>query len=168
MDHIILALDLSMQSPGYAVMGIDKGSPVILEKGHLKTNAKLGNGGRLDQIARWLDGILYQYPIEAVIREKGFSRFPATTQALFRVVGVSDLYAYKHGHTKVIELSPTTVKKIIAGTGKAEKEEVENAVRSLLNLPDSYSFKSNDESDAVAVGLAYYLQEKKIILQETG
>jgi crossover junction endodeoxyribonuclease RuvC len=79
-----------------------------------------------------------------------------TTQVIFRVVGVSDLALAKEGYTKIVDLSPTTVKKAVAGNGKADKKQVAQAVETFIG---EYQFKNDDESDAVAVALAYLIQE---------
>lgn len=57
-------------------------------------------------------------------------------------------------------ITPTNVKKLVTGSGKAEKPEVAEAVRRLLRLPDDYVFKAGyDDADACAVILAYLIRE---------
>lgn len=58
------------------------------------------------------------------MREKGFFRFPHETQALFKVMGVADLVAWQKQRTEYIEIAPTTIKKLLTGSGKATKEDV--------------------------------------------
>ena len=58
------------------------------------------------------------------VREKGFSRFPHETQALFKVVGVADLTAWQKCRAVYEEIAPAAVKKLLVGTGRASKEEV--------------------------------------------
>lgn len=158
----ILGLDLSMGSPGFAVVEINEGGKAtVLYAGHIKTNAKLTHGERLMQIEAYLQSVVSEYkPFNAVVREKGFSRHNITTQTIFRVVGVSDLMLAKEGYVKVVEIAPTTVKKLVCGNGKATKDDVKNAVRNLV--ASAPRFKTDDESDAVAVALAYALQQKLI------
>ena len=62
--------------------------------------------------------------INVFVREKGFSRFPHETQALFKVVGVADLTAWQKCRTVYEEIAPSAVKKLLVGSGKASKEEV--------------------------------------------
>ena len=62
--------------------------------------------------------------IAVFVREKGFSRFPHETQALFKVVGVADLAVWKAYGTEFVEIAPTTIKKLLTGSGKANKGEV--------------------------------------------
>lgn len=149
-------MDLSLSSPGFAVLGVtDEGDPLILEVSHVKTNAKKSHGYRLGEISEEIDRYITVYDPEYIVREKGFSRFPATTQALFKVVGISDLYAHMRTEKEIAELSPTTVKKVVTGSGKATKQDVEKAVKKILRIDKPDFFATDDESDAVAVGLAY-------------
>lgn len=167
MAHKLLALDLSLSCPGYAVLEIVQGRPKLIEKGHIKTTKKKGYGGRLAEVADLLEGIFSRHPdIEAVVRERGFSRFAVETQSIFRVVGVSDLYAWRKGFSKIIDVPVKTVKLTIAGRGNADKDAVQAGVRRLLGLPESVKFETYDESDAAAVGLAYYI--KSGLLQAAG
>ena len=58
------------------------------------------------------------------MREKGFSRFPHETQALFKAVGVADLVAWQKCRAVYEEIAPAAVKKLLVGSGKASKEDV--------------------------------------------
>ena len=97
--------------------------------------------------------------VAVFVREKGFSRFPHETQALFKVVGVADLAAWKKCHTEFVEIAPTTVKKLLTGSGKASKEEVAAALESYVG---EQTYGSDDESDALAVGMAWLMLNKMI------
>lgn len=134
--------------------------PYLVTVAHARTNPKQTHGQRLAQI----DGVITQtyeryQPFTAVIRERGFSAHAATTQALFKVVGVSELNLRDH---RIVEIPPTTVKKTLTGSGKADKAEVAEAVRKMLCLPDGYAFATDDESDACAVILAYLIANSEI------
>ena len=54
------------------------------------------------------------------------------------------------------ELSPTTVKKLLTGSGKASKTEVAMALERYVG---TQQYETDDESDAVAVGLAWLIQQ---------
>ncbi len=94
--------------------------------------------------------------VAVFVREKGFSRFPHETQALFKVVGVADLAAWTTCQTEFVEIAPTTVKKLLAGSGKATKEEVAAALETYVG---KYDYEIDDESDALAVGIGYLIQK---------
>ena len=157
--NITLALDLSLSQPGFAVIALtDEGQPIILEKSHVKTNAKKPHGFRIDQVMKEMERYYLAYKPEHVVREKGFSRFPATTQALFKIVGSSDVMAHWHKSEPVHEIAPTSVKKAITGSGKASKDEVADAVIRILQIEQPNFFATDDESDAAAVGITYLKQ----------
>lgn len=90
--------------------------------------------------------------VAVFVREKGFSRFPHETQAIFKVVGVADLAAWTTCRTEFVEIAPTTVKKLLTGSGKASKEEVAAALKKQIGRQD---YATNDESDALAVGVSW-------------
>jgi crossover junction endodeoxyribonuclease RuvC len=152
-----LGLDMSMSSTGVAVVEVDNKRPKLLLATRIKTNSKHRHGLRLYQIARTLRNIEAKYgPFKAIIREKGFSRFAAATQAIFKSIAMSDVVFKDYD---IEEYSPTTVKKTIAGAGKSSKDDVESMVRELLELDESYKFESDDASDACGIVLTYLLKE---------
>ncbi|MBQ8962515.1 MAG: crossover junction endodeoxyribonuclease RuvC [Clostridia bacterium] len=97
--------------------------------------------------------------VAVFVREKGFSRFPHETQALFKVVGVADLAAWTTCRTEFMEIAPTTVKKLLTGSGKAEKDTVAAALEEYVG---SHDYATDDESDAVAVGIAWLKYQELI------
>src|SRR5699024_746746 len=156
---ITFAMDLSLNGPGFAVLAVaPEGHPILLEKSHLKPKGTT-HGRKLGQISEEIDRYLCEYSPEHIVREKGFSRFAATTQALYKVVGIADLYAYMRMEKTIHEIAPTSVKKIVTGSGKASKGDVQEAVIRRLQIDKPDFFANDDESDAVAVGLAYFIQK---------
>lgn len=166
--RITLALDLSLNGPGMAVVAITDGNPIVLDKRNITPTGS--HGDKLTQIAEVIDELFALYEPEYVVREKGFSRFAATTQTLFKVVGISDYIAYQYGHNNVEELSPSTVKKLVTGDGNSKKDEVADSVfkaYQIDNTDDYYrTIKGgknkgkreliDDLTDSLAVGLAFY------------
>lgn len=159
----LLALDLSLSSTGYAVIQWEEGCATVLEVGHIdnkrKGRMKWSHGKRLMNIYEELSFVINSYPdIELVVREKGVSRFNRSTQVLFRVVGVVDLLLENYGLQPSKEITISETKKVITGDGKAEKATVATAVQQYLT--EKATFANDDESDAVAVGVAYCIKEE--------
>ncbi|MDR7207623.1 crossover junction endodeoxyribonuclease RuvC [Priestia megaterium] len=152
MSKIILSLDLSLACPAFAVLKVTDGKVKVIEVSHVKTKAKDSTGQRLFIIANHLQDILDRYEFDAYVMEKGFSKFPVATQQLQRVVGVTLVTLYRNGVINVGELSPTTVKKGITGSGKASKEELATCLHDYVG---DVKYKTDDESDAVGVGIAF-------------
>lgn len=80
-------------------------------------------------------------------------------QVLSKVVGVSDLYAWGFGRKEFFDIHPKTVKRLVANDENADKEAVANALQQFVGKRE---YACDDESDAVAVGLAYLLMNKMI------
>lgn len=95
--------------------------------------------------------------IDVFVRERAFSRFPHETQALFKVIGIADFVAWQCGQGFFEEIAPTTIKKTLTGSGKASKKEVADSLKNYIEPAD---FSTDDESDAVAVGIAWLLSRK--------
>ena len=72
-----------------------------------------------------------------------------------KVVGIADLVAWQQSIAIFHEIAPTTVKKLLTGSGKAEKEAVAQALDRYLGAK---VYETDDESDAAAVGVAWLLQ----------
>jgi crossover junction endodeoxyribonuclease RuvC len=102
------------------------------------------------------------YPDAFIVREGALLNIATsgrTVQVLSKVVGVSDLYAWGFGGKEFEDISPKTVKKLVANNDNAEKEEVAKALEQFVGKRD---YACDDESDAVAVGIAYLIQQKMI------
>ncbi|CUB09193.1 Crossover junction endodeoxyribonuclease RuvC [Bacillus cereus] len=156
--EVILAMDLSMSCPAFVVVAWNGRELSVLHQSHIKTNAEKSHGYRLFEIYNHLGGILaeWQEHLTAVVSEKGFSRFANVTQILFMVHGVAKL-AIHTADKDVVEMSPTTVKKHVTGNGKASKDAVADAVRGYFR--EKLVFATDDESDAIAVALAYLIKK---------
>lgn len=82
-----------------------------------------------------------------------------TIQVLHKVVGVTDLYAWAFGGRVFDEISPKTVKKRVTDDALAEKDVVAAALERFVGKQE---YACDDESDAVAVGVAWLIQQGMI------
>lgn len=160
----VLAFDISLSQPGAAVVEFHKGKAEIVAVSNCKTNNNEGYGSRAVHIQSWAHLFIRQNnlkskPYNIILREKYagkfnnhaiFSAWSAVDRALTEV-GLEETYA---------PISQQTVKKLVVGKGRAEKSEVEEAVRKLTGYTGK--FACDDESDAVAVALAWAIQNKVI------
>lgn len=155
-SKLILSLDLSLACPAFAVLKVSDNKVKVVEVSHVKTKSKDSTGQRLFIISNHLKDILDRYEFDAYVMEKGFSKFPVATQQLQRVVGVVLVTLYRKGVEEIGELSPTTVKKSITGSGKASKDELAICLHDYVG---DVIYKTDDESDSVGVGVAYAKQK---------
>ena len=96
---------------------------------------------------------------EEALRKSGTGASGKVLSILNRVVGVSDLYAWGFGNREFIEIPPQTVKKAVTNNANAEKDEVAAALKQFVG---DWDYACDDESDAVAVGVAYLIGQNMI------
>ena len=160
----VLGLDLSLTSPGFAVIDVKKGKPRLIKTANFTTTADTAQALRYEEIEAFtLLFIRENKPFDIIAREvwpparnyvqnnKIHGAWSAVERALSR-------YGYEVGE----HLTPSNVKKTVTGNGAAKKPEVAASVRKLLNLGEDYEFDSDDHSDAAAIALAYLIREKLI------
>lgn len=160
----ILAMDLSLNCPGFAVLDIADGKVKLIEKTTVNNirDAKKeacrrkSTPQKLREIAQMIQRLIAEHKPELFVRERGFSRHNVATQTLFRVVGVSDLVVYEAAHQEIYEIAPSVVKRLVAGSGSAEKIHIERELDQYIGFQ---LYGTQDESDAVAVGIAWAIQE---------
>lgn len=148
----VLALDLSLNRPGFAVLAVGARGISIAECGHLVVDKRFEHGRRLRQIRDWIRDILERHPdIESpFVKEDA----PPDTKGLVlaKTHGVAEEILAEYSF---VNYAPTTIKRVVGGHGKAEKADVEAGVRTALGLKLTFQFATDDESDAVAVGLTH-------------
>lgn len=163
-----LGLDLSL-SPGFAVIDVKNRRPTLITAQSVATDAKSPDSQRFAYIEAKTVQIAHEYrPFTAIVREDFTAgRNKRANQGIFGAWAAVDAGLGRYGLTVTDvgkpALSPTNVKKLVAGKGTAEKTEVAEAVRRILRLPSDYKFaKGYDDSDACAVALAYLIRENLI------
>lgn len=95
-------------------------------------------------------------PEATVVRERAFSKFHRETQTLNKVVGVTDMLLWQSQETQFLELTPTQIKKAIGNHPRADKDQV---AAGLIPYIGEHEYTTDDESDAVAVAIAFLIIE---------
>lgn len=121
-----------------------------------KNERDKSDGQILSEIAHELRRYLVKNPTAVIVRERALDMQAKsrTIEVLHKVVGVSDLYAWALGGRVFEEIHPRTVKKLIANNDEAEKDVV---AASLAQVVGEREYACDDESDAVAVGVAWMI-----------
>ena len=109
---------------------------------------------RLGVLYSNLNDIAAQFNPEMVVIEKLFFNTNAKTAiSVGQARGVSMLVA-AHNGAGVTEYTALQAKKYLAGYGRADKVEMQNAVKEMLG--SSQIIKPDDANDGVAMALCYY------------
>lgn len=179
--YTVVGADLSLTRPGFAVFEMKEGIPKLIKCVSVdnKTKKNKTHGQILHEIERaFCDEV---FPIDMgmvktplfLVREKEIMHMKVPSErSVTKTVGVMDLLAYmifilfkdkKKFDGIWHEIYPVTVKKLITGSGKAEKSEVADALEHYVGKQE---YKCDDESDAVAVVLAWLIQQGQIKQKE--
>jgi crossover junction endodeoxyribonuclease RuvC len=156
----ILSFDTSMSRPGVAVIEIKRNKPHIVATSHVITTASQPHGLRAEIIESWATLFVAEHgaKFDEIVREDFQGRSSRQNHPVFSAWGAVDQALNKFGlNFTTPAISQSKVKRLVVGKGKAEKDEVERAVRQLTGYKGE--FGSDDESDACAVGLAYAIEQ---------
>jgi len=159
MNKKILAID-----PGYERVGIAVIEKTFQKKDCLifsecfKTSPKITFPERLLNIGNEIEKVIKKHKPEALAIE---TLYFTTNQKT--VMGVSEargtiLYVAAKNNLKVYEYTPPQIKVAVTGYGKANKEMVMSMIPKLIHIEKE--IKSDDELDAVAIGLTLLACEK--------
>ncbi|MFZ8007665.1 hypothetical protein ACO1D0_16525 [Bacillus licheniformis] len=165
-----LAFDTSMTCPGVAIIEVRNRKPTIKALSHVKPNPSRSHAHRAEVIEGWammfLDKNCPRDGFDYVVREDfagktSISNYPvlaawnACERAASRFGLTFDKFRKPGKRTPDLGIPATTVKSMVAGSGKAEKDELQAAVRRMTGYKGE--FANFDESDAVAIGLAWLI-----------
>lgn len=109
--------------------------------------------------------LLETYRPDYVVKEQTIARL-ATQHILIKFAGVLDMIAANEGFPKIYEYSPTTVKKVVGGHGRATKEAVLMGTTRYINWNEPIDLVIDDISDAVAICLTHL--DKEFVLVPLG
>jgi crossover junction endodeoxyribonuclease RuvC len=150
----ILGIDCGTERTGYGFIESDGRRHVLVDAGVIRTKASESLDLRLVFIARELRRVLAAHSPEAVAVEEVFHAVNAKSALkLAHVRGVALLLAAEAG-LPVSEYSPLSVKMSVTGYGRAEKQQVQMMVQSLL-VNHSAVYESFDAWDALAVAICH-------------
>lgn len=149
----ILGIDPGLATVGFGVVDSDKNSMKLLTCGVISTPANTTLSSRLDRIYEDMTELITTFSPDVVSIEELFFNTNITTGiAVSHARGVILLAAYRAG-VQIAEYTPLQVKQSVVGYGRAEKNQVIDMVRRILNLPAAP--KPDDAADAVALAICH-------------
>jgi len=152
---LCLGIDPGLQRTGYALIQRTLAGPVLLEGGILRSNAAGTLAERILEIGRGVQELVEEFRPDAVAVEQVFSHVqnPQTALLMAHARGAI-LFAVASAGIAVVNYSPRQVKKLLTGSGRASKDQIQHAVRNELRLPRL--LEPNDVADACAIALCHY------------
>lgn len=151
---LALGIDPGTATTGYGFVRLARdGELVAVKYGVILTPKEDSASARLETIYDQLTDLLKEYqPETAAVEKLFFARNVTTGIAVGQARGVVMLALQKAG-IETFEYTPKEVKNAVAGYGGADKRQVQEMVRALLQL-DSIP-KPDDAADALAIAITH-------------
>lgn len=162
MQKKILGLDPGLAILGFGVIICQKNevnlpdcSVKLLDFGIISTPSKTPVEQRLCTLYDDLHTVIEQFQPDLVAIEKFFFYRMSNTILIAQARGIIMLVLGQH-RLPIVEFAPSQIKLTLAGYGKAEKYEVQEAVARELDL--EYIPRPDDAADALAIALTAWFQ----------
>ena len=151
---IIVGFDPGLATLGYGVIKTDaKNKPEMLDYGIISTPKEESLPVRLCMLEKGIKQIIDKFkPDEIAIEELFFAKNVKTAISVAHARGVILLTANKECG-KLYEYTPLQIKQALTGYGRADKNQIQQMVKTFLGLKAVP--KPDDAADALAVALCH-------------
>jgi len=150
---LILGVDPGIAIMGYGLVKYEANRFTVIDYGAITTDAGINMSPRLTIIYDRLVDIIERYNPDAfAIEELFFNKNIKTALTVGHARGVAVLAGSKSG-VQVYEYTPLQVKQAVVGYGRADKNQMQQMVKVILNLGEIP--KPDDVADALAVAICH-------------
>jgi len=154
LSGLILGIDPGLQRTGYALLAGKGGArdARLIEAGVVRLQRNQPLGERLVDLETNLAALIHDHRPTVLACEELYSHYkhPRTAILMGHARGVILALAARSG-LEIVSVAATNAKKLLTGSGRASKRQVQLAVAALLGLAEIP--EPNDVADAIAVGL---------------
>jgi len=162
---IILGIDPGTANTGFGVISKiqnpkskTRNKLRCLDYGLIQTDPNLSPAERLKKLNNDLNKIIKKYnPKVFAVENIYFFKNLKTAMPVSQAKGVILLTAAKK-RIPVYEFTPPQVKMTVAGYGRADKKQIQGAVKFLLNLKELP--RPDDAADALAIAICYTISHQ--------
>ena len=151
---LALGIDPGTATTGFGLVRLElDGSLVAVNYGVILTPKEASAPARLEMLYNDLSNLIREYhPETAAVEKLFFSRNVTTAIAVGQARGVVML-CMQQARIEPYEYTPNEIKQAVAGYGGAQKKQIQEMVRALLQL-DSIP-KPDDAADALAIAITH-------------
>ena len=151
---LALGIDHGTATTGFGLVRLTRdGELIAVHYGVILTPKDASPSARLEMLYDQLKKILKEHkPDTAAVEKLFFARNVTTGIAVGQARGVV-LLALQQAGLEVFEYTPKEVKNAVAGYGSADKKQVQEMVRALLQLESIP--KPDDAADALAIAITH-------------
>lgn len=149
----IIGIDPGTGILGFGIIDVIKGKPVLVDAGVIRTPVKEDDAVRLHTIYNELTEIIKDTkPDEMAVEKLFFAANVTTAMTVAQARGVVLLTGMQAG-LKISEYTPLQIKQALTGYGRAEKKQIQEMVRVILQLKEAP--KPDDCADALAAAITH-------------
>ncbi|MEG1633112.1 MAG: crossover junction endodeoxyribonuclease RuvC [Oscillospiraceae bacterium] len=157
----ILGIDPGIATIGFGVVDSEKHTQTLVRCGVITTPAGTSLASRLNLIFEDLNELIATYkPDSMAVEELFFNTNITTGISVAHGRGIILLCGSRAG-IPIFEYTPLQVKQAVVGYGRAEKKQVIDMVRRILNMREPP--KPDDAADAVAIALCHARSNTSLI-----
>jgi crossover junction endodeoxyribonuclease RuvC len=152
---VCLGVDPGLNRTGYALVARTAKGPILREAGVIRSTRGLSLAQRIHEIGHGLKEVLDEHTPRVMAIEQVFSygKNPKTALLMAHARGALLMMAAA-AQVPVVHFTPTQVKRLLTGSGRASKEQIQHAIRAEFHLREI--LEPNDVADASAVALCVY------------
>lgn len=149
----ILGIDPGTGILGFGIIEIVNNQPRLIDGGVIRTPVKEDDAVRLLTIYEELTDIIKETKPDVMSVEKlFFARNVTTAMTVAQARGVV-LLCGKQAGLPIFEYTPMQIKQAVTGYGKADKKQMQEMVRTILQLKEIP--KPDDAADALAAAITH-------------
>jgi len=157
----IIGIDPGNAIVGYSILDVKSSCTddkyEIIDSGSIQTDKKLDQSQRLLEIYSDLKQLIDRYkPEVAAVERIFFFKNAKTIIPVCEARGVI-VMTFRKYNVPTYEYTPLVVKQTITGYGRADKDEVKQMIKTILNA-DSLP-KLDDTTDAIAIAICHARQQ---------
>ncbi len=150
----VLGIDPGSETLGWGIVEGSGNKYSLVDFGTVRSNPREAFSKRLAKIFASIEEIVQRLEPDALAIEEAFYSINVNVaMKLGQVRGVMLLLAEQRG-LSIAEYAPRLIKKTVVGYGNAEKQQVAEMVRILLNLKTIPT--PHDASDALAIAICHF------------
>lgn len=160
-DRIIIGIDPGTNVMGYGILGVKSKKPSMIAMGVIELNKFESHYLRLSRIFERVSMLVEQYlPDEMAIEAPFFGKNVQSMLKLGRAQGVAMAAALSRD-VPITEYEPRKIKMAITGNGAASKEQVQEMLRRILDIPRENLLPQLDATDALAAALCHFYESSR-------
>lgn len=149
----IIGIDPGTGILGFGIIEVNKGKPTLIDGGVIRTPVKEDDAVRLQTIYDELTSVIAESkPQEMAVEKLFFAQNVTTAMTVAQARGVVLLTGMQAG-LKIAEYTPLQIKQALTGYGRADKKQIQEMVRVIMNLKEVP--KPDDCADAIACAITH-------------